>query len=127
MQYHNSIGESVVMFGSEGSCCSSSDGSLGKQEEIIMGGFQNFMQSSHNNKLINLSHGSDGRGEYLVDVNHWENEKVNLCFGQYQKEITTALDYDLEYIKQLISSNNGNNYLSVDENKRKEEMTMYYY
>ncbi|KAK2424851.1 hypothetical protein P8452_53736 [Trifolium repens] len=128
MQYNNSIGESVVMFGSEGSCCSSSDGSLGKQEEIIMGGFQNFMQSSHNNKLINLSHGSDGSvGEYLVDVNHWENEKVNLCFGQYQKEITTALDYDLEYIKQLISSNNGNNYLSVDENKRKEEKTMYYY
>ncbi|CAJ2660762.1 transcription factor RAX2-like protein [Trifolium pratense] len=119
MQY-NSIGESVVMFGSEGSCCTSSDGSLGKQEEIM--GFQNFMQSSHNhNKLI---HGSDGRGEYLVDVNHhWENEKVNLCFG---KEITTGLDYDLEYIKQLISCNNGN-YLSIDENKMKEEKSMYYY
>ncbi|GAU47223.1 hypothetical protein TSUD_107590 [Trifolium subterraneum] len=105
---------------------SSSDGSsLGKQEEII--GFQNFMQSCHN-KLINTSHhGSDGRGEYLVDVNHWENEKMNLCFGQYQKQIsTTALDYDLEYIKQLISCNNGN-YLSIDENKMKDEKTMYYY
>lgn len=114
--------ESLVMFGSEGSCCSSSDGSLGKQEEIM--GFQNFMQINK----FNLSHGSD-----VVDVNNqWEREKVNLCFSQnHEKQITstTPLDYDLEYIKQLISSNSGscnNGYLSIDENKM-EEKTMYYY
>ena len=118
--------ESLVMFGSEGSCCSSSDGSLGKQEEIM--GFQNFMQINK----FNLSHGSD-----VVDVNQWEREKVNLCFSQNQnqnqKQITTStttpLDYDIEYIKQLISSNSGscnNGYLSIDENKM-EEKNMYYY
>jgi len=120
MQYQNPMmKESLVMFGNEGSCCSSSDGSLGKQEEIM--GFQNFMQINK----FNLSHGSD-----VVDVNQWEREKVNLCFSQNQKEITTTpLDYDLEYIKQLISSNSGscnNGYLSIDENKM-EEKTMYYY
>jgi transcription factor MYB, plant len=113
--------ESLVMFGSEGSCCSSSDGSLGKQEEIM--GFQNFMQINK----FNLSHGSD-----VVDVNQWEREKVNLCFSQnHEKQITstTPLD-DLEYIKQLITSSNSgscnNGYLSIDENKM-EEKTMYYY
>nr|QSD99613.1 MYB family transcription factor [Melilotus albus] len=114
MQYqHPMMKESVVMFGSEGSCCSSSDG---KQEEIM--GFQNFMQINK----FNLSHGSD-----VVDVNQWEREKVNFCFSQNQKQIitTTPLDYDLEYIKQLISSSN-NGYLNIDENKT-EEKSMYYY
>ncbi|CAI8592403.1 unnamed protein product [Vicia faba] len=118
MQYHHHhpMRESTLaMFGSEGSCCSSSEGSFGKQEEIM--GFQNLMQSSNN--MITLSHGSD--------VNQWETEteKVNLCFSQNQKQILpTSLGYDLEYIKQLISSDNG--YLSIDENKT-EEKTMYYY
>ncbi|KAI5413289.1 transcription factor RAX2 [Lathyrus oleraceus] len=116
MQYHHHhhpMRESLAMFGSEGSCCSSSEGSFGKQEEIM--GFQNLMQNSN---MINLSHGSD--------VNQWETEteKVNLCFSQNQKQIPSSLGYDLEYIKQLISSDNG--YLSIDENKT-EEKSMYYY
>ncbi|XP_004487066.1 transcription factor RAX2-like [Cicer arietinum] len=106
--------ESLVMFGSEGSCCSSSDGissSLVKQDDIIK--FQNFMQTNNNNNNI-INH---------VGFNQWE--KVNFCFSQNQKQISTTLDYDLEYIKQLISSN-SNNLMSVDENKR-EEKSMYYY
>ncbi|XP_058748373.1 transcription factor RAX2-like [Vicia villosa] len=115
MQYHHPMRESFAMFGSEGSCCSSSEGSFGKQEEIM--GFQNLMQS---NSMINLSQGSD--------VNQWESEteKVNLCFSQNQKQILpSSLGYDLEYIKQLISSDNG--YLSIDENKTEEKGMYYYY
>ncbi|RDX75519.1 Transcription factor MYB36 [Mucuna pruriens] len=121
MQYHYPITDSpMLVFGSEASC-SSSDGScsqvsLGreiKQEEM---GFQNFMFGDHSKFLLN----HDGGEEY-----------VNGSFFQTQ----TALDYDLEVIKQLINSNsrnnssnnNNNGYLSVDENKTEEKGVYYNY
>ncbi|TKY48569.1 Transcription factor RAX3 [Spatholobus suberectus] len=127
MQYFPITDSPMLVFGSETSC-SSSDGScsqvsLGreiKQEEM---GFQNFMfGDQHMNKFMlgqgNINH--DGGEEY---VNQWA-EKPNGCFFQTQ----TALDYDLEVIKQLISSNNSNNgYFSIDENKTEEKGVYYNY
>lgn len=95
-----------------------------KQEEM---GFQNLMfgdQHMQMNKLMlsqgNMNH--DGGEEY---VKHW-TEKPNGCVFQTQE---TALDYDLEVIKQLISSNSSSNnsnngYFSIDENKT--EKGVYY-
>ncbi|QCE09376.1 transcription factor RAX2-like [Vigna unguiculata] len=131
MQYYPTTDSSMLVFGSETSC-SSSDGScsqvsLGreiKQEEM---GFQNLMfgdQHMQMNKLMlsqgNMNH--DGGEEY---VKHW-TEKPNGCVFQTQE---TALDYDLEVIKQLISSNSSSNnsnngYFSIDENKT--EKGVYY-
>ena len=112
----------MLVFGSETSC-SSSDGScsqvsLGreiKQEDM---GFQNFMFGDHQNmnKFMNINH--DGGEEY---VNQWTQRPNGYIFQTQQ----TALDYDLEVIKNLIcsnsSSNSNNGYLSVDENKTEEK------
>ncbi|XP_027343375.1 transcription factor RAX2-like [Abrus precatorius] len=117
MQYYPITDSPMLVFGSEGSC-SSSDGSCSqvshgreiKQEEM---GLQNFMyEDQHMNKIM-LSQGQEG-------MNQWA-EKANGCYFQTQ----TALDYELEVIKQMISSNSNNGYLSIDENKT-EEKGMYY-
>ena len=129
MQYYPTTDSSMLVFGSETSC-SSSDGScsqvsLGreiKQEEM---GFQNLMFGDQNTNRFMLSQGNinhDGGEEY---VHQW-TEKPNGCFFQTQQ---TALDYDLEVIKQLISTNSGSNYsnneyFSIDENKT--EKGVYY-
>ncbi|KAK7261309.1 hypothetical protein RIF29_27618 [Crotalaria pallida] len=113
--------------GSEVSVCSSSDGSYShvNQEEL---GFQNYISNNsgfgecnnNNNNTFMLSHRStNSYGSEFFD------EKPNDgCFLQMQ----TPLDYELEVIKQLISSNsrsnNNNGYFSVDENKT-EEKVMY--
>ncbi|XP_020231015.1 transcription factor RAX2 [Cajanus cajan] len=123
--YHPTTDTSMLVFGSETSC-SSSDGScsqvsLGreiKQEEM---GFQSFMfgdQHMNNKFMLNHDHGGE---EY---VNQYWGEKP---YFQTQ----TALDYDLEVIKDLIRSNGSNNsnngYLSIDENKTVEKGLYYNY
>ncbi|XP_057458955.1 transcription factor RAX2-like [Lotus japonicus] len=114
-QYHP-MTENLFMFGSEGSCSSSSDGSCsqashGIKQEEIMGFDQNLMMY---NKSI------------LSDVNQCGQESPNGCLFQTQSQ----LDYDLEVIKQLVSSSN-NGCFNVDENKTEEKamatMAMYNY
>ena len=111
MQCYYPVSDSMVMFGSEGSC-SSSDGSCTqgremKQEEI---GYH-----SYNNHNLMLSYNTN------------DGDKSS-CVGGLLGQTLTALDYDLEDIKQLISSSssslNNNNNNNVDENKG-EEKAMY--
>ncbi|CAL0332301.1 unnamed protein product [Lupinus luteus] len=119
-QYH--YPNSLQVFGTEVSTCSSSDGSYSQVKQEI--GFQNYMPNSleeycSNNNFL-LSHksinndGSEG-------INQWE-EKPNGYFFQPQ----TYLDYELELIyKQLINSNSNcsnNGCFSVDENKTEEKV-----
>ncbi|XP_014493509.1 transcription factor RAX2 [Vigna radiata var. radiata] len=105
MQCYYPVSDSMLMFGSEGSC-SSSDGSCTqgremKQEEI---GYQ-----SYNHNLMLSYNTNDG-----------DKSCVGGCFDQ----TLTTLDYDLEDIKQLISSSSSSLNNNVDENKR-EEKAMY--
>ncbi|OIW05823.1 hypothetical protein TanjilG_23609 [Lupinus angustifolius] len=107
------------MFGSEGSC-SSSDGSCTqiKQEEQ---GYQSYMSTSFdefNNKTM-FSYNINGRGG---NINQWD-EKSSGCFGQTQTPLENY--YDLEDIKQMISSGSSS-FINIDENKS-EENCMYYY
>lgn len=101
-QCYYPIRDSMLMFGSEGSC-SSSDGSCSqgreiKQEEM---GYQSY-NDSNNLMLSCYSNMNDGG-----------------CFS----ETLTPLDCDLEEIKQLIRFNNAD-----DENKTEEKaMYQYYY
>lgn len=116
MQYYYPLTESsMLVFGSETSCSTSSDGSysLGreiKQEET--GGFQNFMFGEQNMNKLMLNQDNN--------INH-----EGCCF-----QTQTTLDYELDVIKQLICSNNSNNnnnrYLSLDENKTEEKGLLYY-
>ena len=116
----------MLVFGSATSC-SSSDGScsqvsLGREVKQEDMGFQNFMFGDHQN-MNNINH--DGGEEY---VDQW-TQKPNGHIFQTQQ---TAMDYDLEVIRNLISSNsnssNSNNeYLSVDENKTEEKGVYYNY
>ncbi|RZB83936.1 Transcription factor MYB36 isoform B [Glycine soja] len=126
MQYYPIKDSSMLVFGSETSC-SSSDGScsqvsLGREVKQEDMGFQNFMFGDHQN-MNNINH--DGGEEY---VDQW-TQKPNGHIFQTQQ---TAMDYDLEVIRNLISSNsnssNSNNeYLSVDENKTEEKGVYYNY
>ncbi|KAI4322311.1 hypothetical protein L6164_022018 [Bauhinia variegata] len=125
MQYYP-VRDSVLMFGSEGSC-SSSDGSCSqishgremKQDE--MGFRQNYVCSGfEDSNRFMFSYGSNNGGD---NVNQWVES--NGCLGE------SALDYGLEDIKLLISSNssssnNGYSLFNIDENKTHEKM-MYYY
>ncbi|KAE9585774.1 hypothetical protein Lal_00010297 [Lupinus albus] len=119
-QYH--YPNSLQVFGSEVSTCSSSDGSYSQVKEEI--GFHNYMPNRFeeycsNNKFLLSHRGINNDGN--EGINQWE-EKPNGSFFQPQ----THLDYELEVIyKQLISSNSSNNgCFSVDENKT-EEKVMY--
>ncbi|BAT90517.1 hypothetical protein VIGAN_06177500 [Vigna angularis var. angularis] len=96
MQCYYPVADSMLMFGSEGSC-SSSDGSCTQGREM-----------NHN---LMLSY----------NTNDGDKSCVGGCFDQ----TLTPLDYDLEDIKQLISSSSSSlNNNNVDENKR-EEKAMY--
>ncbi|RDX86405.1 Transcription factor MYB36, partial [Mucuna pruriens] len=93
MQCYYPMRDSMVMFGSEGSC-SSSDGSC--------------------------THGREIKQEETGF--HSYNDNLMLSYNNISQTLT-PLDYDMEDIKQLISSSFNN----VDENKTEEEKAMYYY
>ncbi|KAF2300659.1 hypothetical protein GH714_015003 [Hevea brasiliensis] len=140
LQYHhpvkennntnNNNGSNLLVFGSEASCSSNSDGSCSqisygggreiKQEDM---GFQGYISNGYekNHKFM-LSYGNNsvnGSG----NLNQWA-EKATGYFGE-----TPPLEYDLEDVKQLISSssnNSCNNNFLIDENKTQERF-MYYY
>ncbi|GLU11870.1 hypothetical protein SLE2022_285900 [Rubroshorea leprosula] len=129
--YYPSMKDNFLMFGSETSCSTSSDGSCSqiKQEDHHMGStnFQSFTSSrayeDQTHKLM-VSYGSNG-GE---NVNQW-NEKAHGYCGE-----TQTVDYDPEEVKQLISSSstsngiiNNTNFLFSDENKTQEKVMYYYY
>lgn len=109
------------MFGSEGSTCSSSDGSCTqisygrevKQEEM---GFQSYISNGlEENQKFMLNYGSNSIGGQNV---------ANGYFGEI------PLDYGIEDVKQLISnSTNCSNSLlnNIDENKTQEKVTYFYY
>ncbi|KAI9071863.1 hypothetical protein K1719_037847 [Acacia pycnantha] len=128
------------MFGSEGSCSTSSDGSCSqishggrgdvKQDEM---GFHLF----HHQNFNNLSNGKGGfdhhhhelsnnnkfmpGGETSI-INQWaSSEKPS---DQYFGQTPLLMEYGIEEIKQMISGHNNNN---IEENKREEGMMYYYY
>ncbi|KAK9289609.1 hypothetical protein L1049_007766 [Liquidambar formosana] len=127
--HHYQVKDGFLMFGGETSC-SSSDGSCSNQNQLTHAkdidyeyggsncteqmGFQNYFYNGveENHKFM-LSNGGGGGG------NGW-TEKPNGVWGE-----TPIVDYGLEEIKQLISTNSCNNFL-VDENKTEERVMMYY-
>ncbi|KAK7341893.1 hypothetical protein VNO80_24834 [Phaseolus coccineus] len=108
MQCYYPISDSMLIFGSEGSC-SSSDGSCTQGREIKL---EEIGYHSYNHNLM-LSYNNN-------NTNDGDNSCVGGCFSQTQ----TPLDYDLEDIKQLISSTSSSFNNNVDENKT-EEKAMY--
>ncbi|KAJ4847657.1 hypothetical protein Tsubulata_036964 [Turnera subulata] len=136
MQFYQPVKENLLMFGSEASCSSNSDGSCSqmsygrdqiKQEDM---GLQSYMPNGfeENHKFM-LSYGNNSNnnngGENLNQ--YWTTGKPpNGYFGE------TPLAFDLmEDVKQLISSssvgngyNNSNNFL-IDENKTQEKVMFY--
>ncbi|KAJ1384070.1 SANT/Myb domain [Sesbania bispinosa] len=125
-QYYPICRDSMLMFGSEGSC-SSSDGSCTqgreiKQEEI---GYQSYMSTgfddynTNNNHSFMLSYSSISDGGENINQST-EKSGGGGCCGQ----TLTPFDYGVEDIKQLISSS-GSSGFNIDENK-KEEKAMYY-
>ncbi|KAK4607535.1 hypothetical protein RGQ29_001398 [Quercus rubra] len=121
MQYYP-VKENLLMFGSEGSTCSSSDGSCTqisygrevKQEEM---GFQSYISNGlEENQKFMLNYGSNSIGGQNV---------TNGYFGEI------PLDYGIEDVKQLISSSSPNCSHSllnnIDENKTQEKVTYFYY
>ncbi|KDP43985.1 hypothetical protein JCGZ_05452 [Jatropha curcas] len=134
LQYYHPVKDNnnnnLLVFGSEASCSSNSDGSCSqisyggrdiKQEEM---GLQSLISNGYeeNQKfMLSYNNGSE-------NLNQWA-EKASGYFG----EITTTnpLEYDLEDVKQLISSSSGSNNsnynnLLIDESKTREKF-MYYY
>ncbi|WJX50175.1 hypothetical protein P8452_36517 [Trifolium repens] len=125
--YHIKDNNNMFMFGSEGSC-SSSDGSCKeiKQEEI---GYHHmnsarFDDYNNNNFMVNCNNGSVGE-----NINQYEEKPSGVGYGynngQSQTLSTPLLDYGLEDIKQLISSDNKD--FNVDEIHKSEENGMYYF
>ncbi|XP_050369891.1 transcription factor RAX2-like [Argentina anserina] len=139
----------LIMFGSEGSCSTSSDGSCNnnqisyetrppgniKQEEMGMG----WQLEDQNQKFMMLNYGNITSAAISGDHHNFAN---NSQWGEkpngYNDSNTRFGDYDLEDVKQLISSstdinnNNGslsNSLFSVDENKTDchKEKVMYFY
>ncbi|KAM5584246.1 transcription factor RAX2-like [Rosa sericea] len=144
----------LIMFGSEGSCSTSSDGSCNnnqisyesrpsgniKQEEMGMG----FQLEDQNQKFMMLNYGNSSSAAISGDHHNYVNN--NNQWGErpngYNGNNTRFGDYDLEDVKQLISSSstdinininndNGsisNSLFSVDENKTDhKEKVMYFY
>ncbi|CAJ1979252.1 unnamed protein product [Sphenostylis stenocarpa] len=110
MQCQYPIRDSMLMFGSEGSC-SSSDGSCTQGREMKQ---EEFGYHSYNHNLL------------LSYNNNNINDAVKSCGGGCFSQTLAPLDYDLEDIKQLISSSSSSFNINVDENKT-EEKAMYYY
>ncbi|OMP02470.1 protein ODORANT1-like protein [Corchorus olitorius] len=135
------------MFGVSEPSCSSSDGSCSqisygakeiKQEDNNFQGFGSCYDQDNNNNntqkfmLSNyIGHNNNnngGNGSHHENVNQWStHEKGN---GYYGTDYC-SLEYDLEDVKRLISSNNNNNNFNfnfnIDENKTQQEKVMYYY
>ncbi|KAE9600586.1 hypothetical protein Lal_00045900 [Lupinus albus] len=125
-QYH--YPNSLQVFGSEISTCSSCEGSCSqvKQEEMsfqnnVSNGFEEYCS----NNTFMFSHRSiNNDGSHHECINQWEEKPKGWIF-----QPQTPLEYELELIyKQLINNNNSssnNGYLSVDENKTEEKVVMY--
>ncbi|KAJ9178061.1 hypothetical protein P3X46_009977 [Hevea brasiliensis] len=126
---NNNNNNNLLVFGSEASCSSNSDGSCSqisyggreiKQDDI---GFQSYISNGYgeNQKfMFNYGNTSCNGSENL---NQWA-EKATGYFGE-----TPPLEYDLEDVKHLISSSSNtscNNNFLLDENKTQEKY-MYYY
>ncbi len=114
--YH--VKDNLLMFGSEATSCSSSDGSSnnlishssGETYGEVQMGLQNYFNYNGNidgNQRFMISNGVNGNGLWASD------------------SISTPIDYGLEEIKQLISTSSCNNFL-FDEHKT-EEKPMYYW
>ncbi|KAI4373553.1 hypothetical protein MLD38_011669 [Melastoma candidum] len=119
--------DNILMFGSEGSPNSSSDGI--KQEAVI--GFQNYFAGNNHNNEVEPSI-DDGQGfiptsysvqgsDQIIGNNFW-GEKLNEDFGE------TSLRYDLEDVKKLIihSGSDLDTPASVDASKDGAR-AMYYF
>ena len=134
MQYYHPVKDNYLVFGSESSCSSNSDGScslIGHGREIKQEymGFHGFMSSNgygDQNQKVMLGNGNNG----VEIMNQWA-EKANGSVGE------TPSDYDfIENVKQLVSSsanrndvsnNYNNDNLLIDENKTQETVMYHYY
>lgn len=142
MQYNYPLkknNNNLLIFGSEGSCSTSSDGSCNqisydcsrekniKQEE--MGFDQSFMMLNYGNNSSTTGGGDNHRNHPVI--NQWSGRANGYYFGA---ENNTLECCDIEDVKQLISSNNNNVsgskskglLFNVDENKT-DEKVMYFY
>ncbi|CAK9187235.1 unnamed protein product [Ilex paraguariensis] len=127
MQYYP-VKDNLLMFGGTEASCSSSDGSCSqisygkeiKQED--MGALHSYYLSNGlvENQKFMLDYGSNN--EVGDHPSAWTDQNPNGYFGNSQ------LQYDLEQVKQLISSTNGcnNSFFFSDENKT-QERPMYYH
>jgi myb proto-oncogene protein len=134
MQYYHPVKDNYMVFGSEASCSSNSDGSCSlisygreiKQEDM---GFHSLMSSNgygDQNQKVMLGNGNNG----VEILNQWV-EKPNGNIGE------TPSDYDfIEDVKQQVSSSgnhndvngsNNNDNLLIDENKTPETVMYHYY
>ncbi|KAL6276195.1 hypothetical protein ACE6H2_019796 [Prunus campanulata] len=156
MQYNNypvkknSNQNNLLMFGSEGSCSTSSDGSCNqisydresniKQEEMV---FQSFDQDQNSQRFMMLNYGNNNSGCSTGSAGHDHHHVINQwCekpdgFDHLGAENTLGYYCGLEDVKQLISGGNNLNisvngsksnslFSNVDENKT-EEKVMYFY
>ncbi|KAJ8751442.1 hypothetical protein K2173_016652 [Erythroxylum novogranatense] len=129
MQCYHPVKDNFLSFGSEASCSSNSDGSCSqisygreiKQEDMRL---QSYISNGYEeNQKFMISYGNNG----LETLNQWAAEKPNGYFGE------NPLGYELEDVKQLISSSSSNvnngcndvNNLLIDENKTQAEKVMY--
>ncbi|KAA8544127.1 hypothetical protein F0562_022139 [Nyssa sinensis] len=127
LQYYP-VKDSLIMFGGDQASCSSSDGSCSqisygkeiKQED--MGLHQSHMISNgfEENQRFMFDYGHNGSDHSL---NTWSSTdlKPNGYLGN------TALEYDLEEVKQLISSSsNGCNSFFFNDESKTQERALYY-
>ncbi|KAK9279031.1 hypothetical protein L1049_012706 [Liquidambar formosana] len=139
MQYYHPVKDNhsnnnnILMFGNEASCCSSSDGSgttqisYGREikQELDMNFHSYISNGFEENQKFMLGYSSNNGAENVN--NGWTDEKTNGCFGAGDPP---PLEYDVEEVKQLISSTNnatGCDSFFNDENKTQEKVMYYYY
>ncbi|KAK4408989.1 Transcription factor [Sesamum angolense] len=132
--------ENMLMFGGNENSCSSSDGSCSqisyggkdhvKQEEI--GGLQRFMISNglDENYKFMLHCGKINQVDGDDDHHHHHHHGDPLMISSFDKANgvvkNSELEYDLEEVKQLISSSGSCGFMFNDENKT-HERGMYYF
>lgn len=117
--YHPTRDNNMLMFGSEGSCSTSSDGSCTQGREIIKQEERIGCHSyNNNNDNFMLSHSNNiNDGEKSCAAGEW-----------FSQTLLAPLGYDIEDIKQLISSSSSTTiFNNVDENKTEEKAMYYYY
>ncbi|KAH6762309.1 myb domain protein 36 [Perilla frutescens var. hirtella] len=114
-----------VIFGGEASCSNSSDSTNQIGDQNL--GFQSYFS---NDRVDHVDDADDEGHKFLIAANHGYDHKVN-CFGheqeQEQEQEQNPLDYSMEDIKQLITTNHISTNLNffVDEIKT-EPGTLYY-